>query len=84
MNDWQKAHDETQHITTTALLTITRLRLAAALDKVTDDQVTAALAGGGDSIAVLLESAETPAAHVGLEIFEEAVDYSFSPFCRLV
>lgn len=84
MNDWQRAHDETQHITTAALLTITRLRLAAAMDKVTDDQVTAALAGGGDSIAALLESAEAPPAHVGLEEFSEAVDYSFSPFCRLV
>lgn len=84
MNDWQRVYEGTRHVTTAALLTVTRLRLAVALDKVSEDQVQEALAGGGDSIGALLEATEAPAAHAGLEEFAEAVDYSFSPFGRLI
>jgi hypothetical protein len=83
MNDWQAVYEGTRHVTPAALLTIARLRAALADGAVTGDQVSAALAGGGDGIGELLESAY-PEDVSGTESFAENFEESFTPFGRLV
>jgi hypothetical protein len=63
VNDWQTLFDGTRHVTAPALLTVARLRSALADGTVTEDQVSAALAAGEDSIAELLESADDAGGH---------------------
>ena len=84
MNDWQRVYNLTESVTPSALLTVTRLRLALALGKVTADQVQEALAGGAEGVDELLEATEPADAHERFEEFHESVDDSFDAFGRLV
>ncbi len=83
MNDWQLLYEGTRDVTPTALLTVAQLRVALADGAVNEDQVTKALAAGGDGIGELLETIGDTEETDTQELVE-SMDDGFDPFGRMV